>query len=51
MLPGELFDKLELIARIVRNNSRVFGGLTLILSGDFFQLSPVSGKYLFEALE
>jgi ATP-dependent DNA helicase PIF1 len=51
MLPGELFDKLELISRLVRNDSRAFGGLTLILSGDFFQLSPVSGKYLFEALE
>jgi ATP-dependent DNA helicase PIF1 len=51
MLSGELFDKLELIARIIRNSSRVFGGLNLVLSGDFFQLSPVSGKYLFEARE
>jgi DNA replication protein DnaC len=51
MLSGELFDKLELISRIMRDNSQDFGGLTLILSGDFFQLSPISGKYLFEALE
>jgi ATP-dependent DNA helicase PIF1 len=51
MLSGELFDKLELISRIMRDNSQVFGGLTLIMSGDFFQLSPISGKYLFEALE
>jgi len=51
MLSGELFDKLELIARIIRNSSQVFGGLNLVLSGDLFQLSPVSGKYLFEARE
>jgi ATP-dependent DNA helicase PIF1 len=41
MLDGELLDKLELIARRVRNSSAVFGGLQLVLAGDAFQLPPV----------
>lgn len=35
MLSPELFDKLEEISRIVRHNERPFGGIQLILSGDF----------------
>jgi ATP-dependent DNA helicase PIF1 len=41
MLDGRLFDKLEAIARFVREDSRPFGGIQLIASGDFFQLPPV----------
>lgn len=41
MLDGRLFDKLEEIGRIVRGSHRPFGGIQLILSGDFFQLPPV----------
>lgn len=46
MVDGDLFDKLEGVARIVRNNGRPFGGLQLVITGDFFQLPPVpdSGK-------
>lgn len=46
MVDGDLFDKLEAIARNIRNNARAFGGLQLIITGDFFQLPPVpdSGK-------
>ena len=42
MLDGELFDLFELIARRVRGNEKPFGGLQLVLVGDFFQLPPVS---------
>ncbi|KAL1528927.1 hypothetical protein AB1Y20_010249 [Prymnesium parvum] len=53
MLDGALFDKLEEIARRVRNNSSPFGGLQLVLCGDFFQLPPVARdgnfKFAFEA--
>lgn len=41
MLDGRLFDKLEEIGQIVRESRRPFGGIQLILSGDFFQLPPV----------
>jgi ATP-dependent DNA helicase PIF1 len=50
MLSGEIFDKLEYIARKVRKNNQPFGGLQVILTGDFFQLPPVkSKKFCFEA--
>jgi ATP-dependent DNA helicase PIF1 len=46
MLSPELFDKLEVIARSLRNNLP-FGGIQLILTGDFFQLPNISQKDLF----
>lgn len=41
MVDGDLFDKLEAIARSLRNNGRPFGGIQLVITGDFFQLPPV----------
>lgn len=41
MLDNVLFEKLEYIARQARNVNEPFGGLQLILAGDFFQLPPV----------
>ncbi|PQE33587.1 hypothetical protein CJF32_00003466 [Rutstroemia sp. NJR-2017a WRK4] len=41
MVDGDLFDKLEAIARGMRNNGRPFGGIQLVITGDFFQLPPV----------
>ena len=54
MLDGDLFDKLEHIARRFRKKpDKPFGGIQLIMTGDFFQLPPVtkSGmpKFAFEA--
>lgn len=51
MLDGELFDKLEWIAREIKMNNWPFGKLQLILVGDFCQLPPVAqnSKYAFEA--
>lgn len=54
MLDGDLFDKLDAVARRVRANPRPFGGLQLVLCGDFFQLPPVakagaSFRFAFEA--
>jgi ATP-dependent DNA helicase PIF1 len=37
MVDGDLFDKLEAIARQLRNNGRPFGGIQLVITGDFFQ--------------
>ncbi len=42
MLEPDLFDKLECIARKVRKTEKKFGGIQLILSGDFLQLPPVT---------
>ncbi len=41
MLSPKLFEKLEFIARQIRNNEKFFGGIQLIAVGDFFQLPPV----------
>jgi ATP-dependent DNA helicase PIF1 len=44
MVDGQLFDKLEEIARLLRNNGRPFGGIQLVITGDFFQLPPVPDR-------
>ena len=55
MVDGDLFDKLEAIARAIRNNGRPFGGIQLVITGDFFQLPPVpdhggrDAKFSFDA--
>ncbi|XP_011633917.1 ATP-dependent DNA helicase PIF1 [Pogonomyrmex barbatus] len=42
MVDGDFFDKIEAVARHIRRTERPFGGIQLILCGDFFQLPPVS---------
>ncbi|CAI4063567.1 DNA helicase SKDI_08G0740 [Saccharomyces kudriavzevii IFO 1802] len=44
MIDGNLLDKLEQIARRIRKNDDPFGGIQLVLTGDFFQLPPVAKK-------
>jgi hypothetical protein len=53
MLSPELLEKLEEIARIIKNNQRPFGGIQLLFVGDFLQLPPVTdrGKPLAFAFE
>lgn len=41
MVDGTLFDKLSGIGREIRKNGRPWGGIQLIITGDFFQLPPV----------
>lgn len=41
MVDGLFFEKIEAIARHIRRNDRPFGGIQLILCGDFLQLPPV----------
>lgn len=41
MMHPDLFDKLEEVARVIRNNTKPFGGIQLVLSGDFLQLPCV----------
>jgi ATP-dependent DNA helicase PIF1 len=44
MLSPELFDKLDEIAKKVRRDISPFGGIQLILSGDFLQLPCINSK-------
>ncbi|XP_049875680.1 ATP-dependent DNA helicase PIF1 [Pectinophora gossypiella] len=44
MVDGLYFEKLEAVARFVRKNDKPFGGIQLILCGDFLQLPPVVDK-------
>lgn len=38
MLQGELLEKLDEVAQIVKNCQRPFGGIQLLLVGDFLQV-------------
>ena len=41
MISAETFDLLNNVLKIVRNSNRPFGGVQLILFGDFLQLPPI----------
>ena len=44
MMSQKLFELLDAIGKTIRRNSRPFGGIQLIFSGDFYQLPPVGNK-------
>ncbi|QRW17464.1 alpha-amylase [Rhizoctonia solani] len=45
MVDAQLLDLIDMIAREIRENTRPFGGIQLVVSGDFFQLPPVSDEH------
>lgn len=56
MLSLKLFDTLEFVCRKLRNVNTYFGGIQVIVIGDFFQLPPVpdplkgdNGDYCFRS--
>ena len=50
MLTAELFEKLDYVARKLRKCDKFFGGIQLLLCGDFCQLPPVgSSEYCFQS--
>ncbi len=54
MLDGKLLDMVNAVARTIRQSSEPFGGLQVIVVGDFFQLPPVTRmgnqmRYAFES--
>ena len=51
MLDGRLLSKLDTLGRSVRSSGRPFGGLQLLLCGDFLQLPPVDkgASFAFES--
>ncbi|GAA5953293.1 hypothetical protein JCM3765_007464 [Sporobolomyces pararoseus] len=44
MIPAALFDNLNILGKLIRENPAPFGGLQLIVCGDFYQLPPVVGN-------
>lgn len=44
MVDASLMDTLDLIFRMVRRSKQPFGGIQMILFGDFLQLPPVKGS-------
>lgn len=53
MMDKDMFETLYLIGQKVRKNLLPFGGIQIIMSGDFYQLPPISKdkelKYCFES--
>jgi hypothetical protein len=41
MLKPKMFDSIDRLARAMRGNEKPFGGMQVVLSGDFFQLPPI----------
>lgn len=44
MLDGRALDTIERVCRTIRGNGEAFGGLQVILVGDFFQLPPIAAR-------
>jgi ATP-dependent DNA helicase PIF1 len=49
MLSESLLNTVDFIAKKVRKSKKAMGGLTVIMSGDFFQLPPVKEKFCFHS--
>ena len=44
MMSKKLFDTLNSLGKILRKNSRPFGGIQVVFCGDFYQLPPVGNE-------
>ena len=44
MVSGEFFDSLSVIVSDIRKDPRPFGGIQLVVCGDFLQLSPIAPR-------
>ena len=50
LMSPELFDKLENLACLIRNNDKPFGGIQIIVSGDWLQLPNIcNSQYTFQS--
>jgi len=49
MVSAQLFQNIDTLAKIARNNTKPFGGMKLVVVGDFYQLPPVKGDYCFKS--
>jgi len=44
MLDGRVLDMVESVCRTIKQKGEAFGGMQIILVGDFFQLPPIAGR-------
>lgn len=49
MLSPLLFEKLNYIGQKIRQSDRIFGGIQLVLTGDFAQLPPINSGFMFKS--
>ncbi len=42
MLSPQFFESIDKVARAMKRNAKAFGSMQIVLSGDFFQLPPVT---------
>ena len=44
MLDGRVLDMVESVCRVIKQRGEAFGGMQIIVVGDFFQLPPIAGR-------
>ena len=49
MIDNILFSKIAAYLSMIKNIKKPFGGIQIILSGDFYQLPPINNTYCFKA--
>jgi ATP-dependent exoDNAse (exonuclease V) alpha subunit len=47
MMDEDLFDLINKLLMTIKNNNLPFGGIQVVLIGDFYQLPPINGNYCF----
>lgn len=47
MMNNELIELIDNLLKMIKNNDKTFGGIQVILIGDFYQLPPINGNYCF----
>jgi ATP-dependent DNA helicase PIF1 len=48
MMSAALFEKIDLICQRIKRNKKFFGGIQLIITGDFLQLLPVFNNNMYK---
>lgn len=49
MVSADLLEKLNYICQQVRRSVLIFGGIRMVISGDFLQLPPIDGEFAFKS--
>eukprot|EP00526_Cylindrotheca_closterium_P024962 CAMPEP_0113652932 /NCGR_PEP_ID=MMETSP0017_2-20120614/28291_1 /TAXON_ID=2856 /ORGANISM="Cylindrotheca closterium" /LENGTH=64 /DNA_ID=CAMNT_0000565855 /DNA_START=20 /DNA_END=211 /DNA_ORIENTATION=+ /assembly_acc=CAM_ASM_000147 len=45
MISGEFLDRLDIVARKIRKVDAPFGGIQVLICGDFLQLPPIAESH------